>query len=336
MFEKANQRQQKLFRCIKIILLLSLLKLKFKIMKKQIIPALVLGLAISFASCGNKTGEDAKSPKSDSTAIAKDSATVETKATNDPFAPFPKETISIEAGGYAFIAPDILNPGIASKPVEEMRLIFVGSKIESTAGEFTKVNYIGLNGDIPNYLVIPVAPGQTAKKGDIVLAPWHHGGSMMRAIVLDDKDPSKPKVNFIDVDWENPAKGDNGVGYGQEETVLEPNTFVVLSNAMSSGTTIAVKEGNDWKERVVVKSAGDKVMIFDSMYKIYVVNKADCKAIEVKPTCKAGDEVMAPWVGTFKKTKVIKVDNKYGRVYVKDPFGDKPLIVPFGTVTSTL
>lgn len=306
-------------------------------MKKTIIPAVLLSLTISLASCGGSKKEGEAS-KTDSTAVATtDSAKTETKATNDPFAPFPKEAITLAAGGYAFIAPDLLNPGIASKPVEDMRLIFVGSKIDEAAGaEFTKINYIGSNGEIPNYLVIPVAPGQTAKKGDIVLAPWHHGGSMMRAVVTGDKDPSKPTVNFIDVDWENPAKGDKGVGYGQEETQLEANTFIVLNDAMTPGTTVAVKEGSDWKEQNVVKASGDKVMVYDAMYKISVINKADCKAVEVKPTCKAGDEVMAPWVGTFKKTKVLKVDAKFGRVYVKDPFSDKPLIVPFGTVTAAL
>lgn len=305
-------------------------------MKKTIIPAILFCLTVSLASCGGKKGEG-EAAKTDSTAVAStDSAKAETKTSNDPFAPFPKEAVSIEAGGYAFIAPDLLNPGIASKPVEDMRLIFVGSKIESTGPEFTKVSYIGSNGELPNYLVIPVAPGATAKKGDIVLAPWHHGGSMMRAVVTGDKDPAKPTVNFIDVDWENPAKGDKGVGYGQEETQLEAGTFIVLNDAMASGTTVAVKSGSDWKEHNVVKTSGDKVMVYDAMYKISVVNKADCKAIEVKPTCKAGDEVWAPWVHTFKKTKVLKVDAKFGRVYVKDPFSDKPLIVPFGTVTSTL
>jgi len=307
-------------------------------MKKTIIPAVLLSLTISLASCGGSKKEEGEAAKTDSTAVATtDSAKTETKATNDPFAPFPKEAISLAAGGYAFIAPDLLNPGIAGKPVDEMRLIFVGSKMDEAAGaEFTKVSYIGSKGELPNYLVIPVAPGATAKKGDIVLAAWHHGGSMMRAVVTGDKDPSKPMVNFIDIDWENPAKGDKGVGYGQEETQLEANTFVVLNDAMAAGTTVAVKSGSDWKEQNVVKASGDKVLVYDAMYKISVINKADCKAIEVKPTCKAGDEVWAPWVHTFKKTKVLKVDAKYGRVYVKDPFSDKPLIVPFGTVTSTL
>lgn len=49
-----------------------------------------------------------------------------------------------------------------------------------------------------------------------------------------------------------------------------------------------------------------------------------------------GSRKIAPWAYTFKKNKGLKVDAKYGRLYVKDPFSDKRLIVPFGTVTSTL
>lgn len=161
-------------------------------MKKTIIPAVLLSLTISLASCGGSKKEEGEAAKADSTAVATtDSAKTETKATNDPFSPFPKEAVSIEAGGYAFISPDLLNPGIAGKPVDEMRLIFVGSKIEEAGAEFTKISYIGSTGEIPNYLVIPVTPGQKAKKGDIVLAAWHHGGSMMRAVVTGDKDPIK-------------------------------------------------------------------------------------------------------------------------------------------------
>ncbi len=309
-------------------------------MKKTIISIALLSLTLVSSSCAGKKEEISEegTVKTDSTQTATTETTTATggELLKDPFKDFPKEAISIAAGGEAFVAPDLANPGNKGIKAEDLRLIFVNKKVKEAGAEYSKVTSFGAEVELPNYLIIPIKPGQTAKKGDIVLAPWHHGSSMMRAIVIDAKDATKPKVNFIDVDWENPAKGDKGVGYGQEETQLEPNTFHVLSAAWESGTTVAVKKGNEWREFSVVKVSGEKVMIFDAMHKIKVVSKADCKAIEVKPTCKVGDEVMAPWVGKFVKTKVQKIDTKYGRVYVKDPYSDKPLIVPFGAVTTSL
>ena len=46
--------------------------------------------------------------------------------------------------------------------------------------------------------------------------------------------------------------------------------------------------------------------------------------------------VQAPWVGTYKNLKVEKVDAKMGRVWVDDPYSDKPMVVAFGDITSGL
>ena len=77
--------------------------------------------------------------------------------------------------------------------------------------------------EIPNYMIIPIRPDESAKVGDIVLTWWQSGSGMKRAIVTNASDPKAPEVNYIDIDWNNPAKTDD-VGIGQKTEKIEPNT----------------------------------------------------------------------------------------------------------------
>jgi len=60
--------------------------------------------------------------------------------------------------------------------------------------------------EIPNYMIIPIRPDESAKVGDIVLTWWQSGSGMKRAIVTNASDPTAPEVNYIDIEWDNPAK----------------------------------------------------------------------------------------------------------------------------------
>lgn len=301
---------------------------------------LISGLVIStiLFSCGDKKEEPKEETKT--TEQAEPDAPVEEAEVASLTNPFPElkpGKPAVETGGKVFVITDIFNPGNKDEKFENINCTMIFAEAKEVNEKTTKVQPFSEECNVPNYFVVAIPQGQTAKKGDIVLAPWHHGESMKRAIVLDDKDPAQPIVNFIDVKWDNPAKGDNGVGYGQEQTQLAANSFYVITSAFTPGTTVALKEGTEWVERIVIYADNESALLVDVMGKITKVNKSDCKAIEVIPTVKAGEEVMAPWVGKFMKTKVIKLDPKFGRIYVKDPFDDKkPMILPYGTVTATL
>lgn len=307
-------------------------------MKKTIIPILLLSTVLTLTSCGGSKKEEKGNEevaKTDSTQTAKEETPkADAASLSDPIKDFPKEALTVEANGMIFTTADNYNPGNAGIQFSELHPGFTEYKIKEAGPQTSKVNFLGNDVEIANYLIIPVKPGQTAKKGDIILGSWK--GNMKRAVVLDDKDPAKPKVNFIDIDWDNPAKESNGEGYGQAQVQVEANSFHVLTAPWESGTSVAFKSGSDWKEGTVIKVGGDKVIVSGFGGVLEVVNKSDCKAIEIKPTCKAGDEVMAPWVGKYMKMKVLKIDTKFARVYLKDPYSDKPLIVPFGSVTASL
>ena len=93
---------------------------------------------------------------------------------------------------------------------------------------------------------------------------------------------------------------------------------------------------SDYVLATIVKVSGDKVLTigFAGFMKVYP--KSDCKPIPNRISLKVGDEVYAPWVGKFTKTTVLKIDEKFARIHCKDPYSDKPLIVPFGTVLKDL
>jgi hypothetical protein len=310
-------------------------------MKKTIIPIALLSLALSSSSCGGKKEEKGSEEvtKTDSTQTAKEETPkTEENSLADPYkSELSKVAISAQKGDKCLASTDIFNSGNAGSKIADINITFVNKEIEEAGTEFTKIkNFGGGTDNVPNYFVVPIKPGQTAKKGDIVVGPWHHGGSMNRAIVIDDKDPAKPLVNFIDINWTNPAKGDKGVGFGQEQVQLEANSFNVLTSPFQSGTSVAFKEGNDWKLGFVYNVCGDKILLSGFADKHQVVNKADCKALEIQPTCKVGDEVMVSKYGTFRKLKVEKIDSKFGRIYFESTNPEKATIVPFGTTTATL
>jgi len=306
---------------------------KIQIMRKL---KLLLGAALLpvFLACGG--GSD----KSDNTGDS-DSTNTEDVSENDggidPFKDFPKDKITANAGDY------ILTPSVnwqrdaTEKGPDEVNFIFYKATLADVGDTYSKVDFISEKSvDIPNYMIIPIKSEQTVKVGDIVLTWWQSGSGMQRAIVTDASDPNAPIVNYIDIDWDNPAKNKEGIGIGQQTEQIDASTFHVITGKWQSGTTVAAKDGSDYKAVTIIKVSGEKVLTigFGGAMKVY--NKSDCTAIEIRPNVKAGDEVQAPWVGKFVNTTVIKVDQKFGRVWCEDPYSDDPMVIPFGDVTTGL
>ncbi len=302
-------------------------------MKKHFLFTGLFSLCI--IACGNaKKTADNNTNTNDSTKTEKP-AENDNSGKIDPFKNFPKDPITSNPGDYVLSpSKNWQEDGTAGKDVT---YIWYTQNMAEVGAEYSKIDFLGEKGvEIPNYMIIPIKSGQTAKKGDIVLTWWQSGSGMKRAIVVDDKNPSEPIVNYIDLDWKNPAKNDKGVGIGQMTEQLEPNSFHVITSTWESGTTVAVKNGSEYKSATVIKVSGDKVLVMGWGGKMEIKSKSDCSPILVKPTCKVGDMVQAPWVGTYKNLKVEKVDDKMGRVWVDDPYSDDPMVVPFGDVTTGL
>lgn len=255
----------------------------------------------------------------------------------DPFKGFPKDAITANPGDYVLTPSVNWQKDATEKGPEKVTFIFYSQKMAEAGKEYSKIDFISKKGEeIPNYMIIPIKSGQKAKKGDIVLTWWQSGSGMNRAIVTDDANPAEPMVNYIDIDWNNPAKNKDKVGIGQMSEKLKANSFHVIKDMWESGTSVAVKEDTKYTHATVIKVSGDKVLTIGFAGKMKVCKKSDCVPIPVKLNVKAGDAVQVPWVGTFKNSKVQKVDAKNGRVWCDNPFGKDPLIVPFGSVLTGL
>lgn len=290
-------------------------------------------IAMAIMSCGNNKTNDKE--KKDTTSTTTEEVKQEGKL--DPFKGFPKEAITAKVGDYVLTPSENWQKDATEKGPEKVTFIYYSQTIAEVGNEYSKIDFLSNKGvEIPNYMIIPIKSGQSVKKGDIVLTWWQSGSGMKRAIVTDASNPSEPMVNYIDISWTNPAKNSAGIGIGQQSEKIKANSFHVLNNLWEEGTSVAVKEGSSYKQATIVKVSGDKVLTigFAGVMKVYA--KSDCTPIPIIPTCKAGDQVQVPWVGTFKNTKVQKVDSKNGRIWCDDPFSKDPLIVPFGDVITGL
>jgi hypothetical protein len=110
-----------------------------------------------------------------------------------------------------------------------------------------------------------------------------------------------------------------------------PDSFFKIKE-WDAGTTVAIQDGANLKKGQVIRVAGDKVLVLQSVGKLKVYPKSACKPVPVVPNVKDGDRVKVPFVGTFKDATVSKVDAKIGRVFIKfDGMPDEKAI-PFGDV----
>ncbi|NOQ75872.1 MAG: hypothetical protein GQ574_27955 [Crocinitomix sp.] len=307
-------------------------------MKKKI---WMLGMgAILLASCGgtetNTDTTETNNETTDTTSTEIEEDVVE-NGPIDPFPDFPKGGTSAATGDY------ILTPSLGwqqdatSGEAADQTFIFYKAKMSEAGDGYSKVDFT-FDGEqeIPNYMIVPIKPSQTAKKGDIILTWWQSGSGMKRAIVTDDSNPAEPEVNYIDIDWDNPATTTEGVGFGQRKETIKPGSFHVLTSEWEPGTTVAVKKGADYKVATIIAVSGDHVLTCGFGGKMAMYSKSECTALPVVPNVRVGDMVQAPWVGTFKSVKVQKIDKVMGRIWTDDPFSDEPMVIAFGDIATNL
>ncbi|MCA9493301.1 MAG: hypothetical protein KC621_25395 [Myxococcales bacterium] len=172
------------------------------------------------------------------------------------------------------------------------------SKVKSLAGtEFT----------IPNSLIIPIARGQEAAVGDLLLGHWESGSGLQRAIVVGGT-ATEPVVRDLDISFENPS------GAGQKDDAWKADRFQALE-AGRVGVSVACKKGDKVEHGVMVALTPKKLLSLGFAGRLSAWTLDQCMPIDPNGTYAVGDTVQVPWVGTYTETKVTKVDAKLGRVF---------------------
>lgn len=304
--------------------------------------ALVLVAALSGCEDGG-----AKQGKT-STAAAKTAATAKATATATASATATAKAVELAPGAFHFEFPivekidakkgqeifyvnmKILRNELAKGEEPGGTQMLIGTMVEPGEKE-SVVEGVG-NVTIPNAGIVPIPPGEEAKVGDVVVGKW--AVNMTRGYVTDATDPKKPKVIFIGIDYDNPAKAeDEKTGIGQYEYQLDENQFMVISEPYDPGTACVYEDGGRHKLFEVWRAEGDW-LIGEAFTKFRPIKKADCKPIPIKPDYQVGDEVYVPFVGSMTKAKITKVGK--GRYGVKRDGKDEEEMVSFGEVIDEL
>lgn len=291
---------------------------------------MLLGAFMLLCSCGGST--ETKEVKTDSI------QTTEVQIGSIPFDyPVVENTTAIGnehvlTPSRAFLDDAIKNGG------ESASFIFYANKMVTPGKGESDIQEISGAVKIPNSLIIPIPGGQEAKKGDIVLTWWQSGSGMQRAIVVNDANPKEPVVRYLDLDYDNPAKNAKGIGIGQMEETLKPNSFVKITAEWQPGTAVAYKKDGYYYHAQVINVAGDKVLLNGFAGKMIAIAKTECVAIPVKLDIKAGDAVQVPYIGQYKNGKVNKVDAKIGRAWVEIEFGGskEEIVVAFSDIAKDI
>lgn len=223
-----------------------------------------------------------------------------------------------------------------AKAPDKEGVIFYAYKVIEPGAKTTKFKTPGSEDSAPNLLVIPLPKGGKAKVGDIVLTWWQSGSGKQRAVVMDAKDPTRPVVRYLDIDYDNPAKGgkDRATPIGQMEEQLEADSFVKIDKPFQVGSTVAC--GKKTVEDVI-RVNGDKLLLSGFGGRLSVRPKAECVAMPSKPKLKVGQKIQAKWVSTIKPATITKVDPKIGRVWVTyDGMGKDEKALAYGHVIDKL
>ena len=234
-----------------------------------------------------------------------------------PFEDFPTAETTAKPGEYVLVPSYNWIKDAAEKGVESTSFIWYVQKMAAPDKANSEVQFMSERKRVPNAYIIAIPPKQTVKKGDVILTWWQSGSGMNRAIVVDDSDPIAPVVRYLDIAYDNPAKSRDGTTtIGQMNEKIVPDSYVKLKE-WDPGTTVAIQDGANLKKGRIIRVAGDKILVMESIGKLKVYPKSACKPVPIVPQVKNGDRVKAPFVDTFKDATVVRIDADIGRVFVK-------------------
>jgi hypothetical protein len=308
----------------------------FNLRKRMMTTKLFILIAgcLIFAACSSTTTTNNTNTNASSNAPATPapptSSTAQATPTLDPnapvkfvFADFPAAATTAKTGDFVLCPSKETIIEMSQPNVKDPIVIYYTSKMIKPGATESEVEslYSGGTYTVPNAYLITIPAGQKAKVGEVLLTWWQTGSGMMRAIVTDASNPSEPTVRYLDrlSDQDKLEK-------------LKPDSFVKLSQLWQPGTSVAIKGGSRLEHSQVLHVGGDKVFVKGWGGKVKLVNKADCTAVPINPQVKAGDKVKAMIFGSFVDATVVSVDEKLGKVVVKQDGQSEEKVIDFGDV----
>ena len=244
---------------------------------------------------------------------------------------FPSSRTTADKGDWVLVPKYQAMQKMGTSDPEETTLFWFAQEMLEPGEESSTIKYSDGSKVVPNPYIVPLQKSQSAKVGDILLTWWQSGAGLQRAIVIDATDPKRPKVRYLDIEFDNPAKSkDKTTTIGRMEEQLEADTFVVLRNHLEPGTAVLV--GRERLHGQIIKSSKDKVFVKLFAGQVAVYPGSEVTALPIRPNVKKHDLVLAKRFGKLEQGIVSKVDERIGRVWIRfDEDGDRTAVA-FGNV----
>lgn len=207
-------------------------------------------------------------------------------------------------------------------------IYYAAAMMEPGPQESVVMNRAGGKFSVPNELVIPIASGQRADVGDVVLTWWQSGSGMQRAIVIGGA-PTQPVVRYLDIAYDNPS------GAGKKDETLRANSFVVLRKPGQIGTSVAVRTSRGQRVGQLVYADERKILIREFAGRLRSYDKSLAEAIPINPgQLMMGDAAQVALFGSLRPVTVQRVDRRIGRVFATYQIGrtERQKAFPFGEV----
>lgn len=212
---------------------------------------------------------------------------------------YPITTTTAEAGNYVLV-PLIETIELAYHKGEH-RAIFTfykGKMVEPGEKESLIEDYFGDEISIPNCLIIPIKPNQSASAGDIMLTWWQSGNlSMMKGIVTEQSSSVRYLVDFL-----------------TEEEQLGNNSFNKLTGELEPGITVAKETLSGYEQLTVINIADDKVLTLADKGILKVENKSDLIIIPPSIEVEVGDVIKTPFISNYEEVTVLEVYPEIGQI----------------------
>ena len=307
----------------------------------------LVGLALALTACQSNQATNTAKPDAPAANVTTEPKLSEAKpptfspnspadtepAVKFPFPDFPRISVTATPGDYVLAPSYNWIKDAAEKGVASTTFIWYVQKMAAPGKEDSELQFLSERHKVPNAYIIAIPPKQTAKKGDIILTWWQTGSGMQRAVVVDDADPARPVVRYLDIAYDNPAKSrDGSTTIGKMDERLVADSFVKLKS-WDPGTRVAVQSGANRKVATIISIAGASVLVLEAGNKLAVYPKNICQAVPLTPRVRAGDRVKAPRYGqNFTDATVAGVDERNGRVFVRFDGDKEDKAIAFGDI----
>lgn len=286
---------------------------------------LVATVSLGCSKSEPTSGGDAAAPRTSAAAAASSAAPAAPprKPGEMPF-DFASTATTAKAGDFVLVPSKNWIDDAFVKGGDKQTFIYYAAEMVEPGPLESKVKSLsGSTFTAPNGFIIAIKSGQKAKPGDVVLTWWQSGSGLQRSIVTGGS-ADAPTALHLDLDLDNPAK------VAQKEDTLKPNSFHKLGTSLEPGLTLACKDGAKYGKWIAASINGDKILGLGFGGSMKVFPKAQCTAISPQGTWAPGKDVAVPYIGSFQKAKVDKVDAKGGRVFSKFNWGNKDQNVGVG------